>query len=112
MRKRLADAQEKVKRRRADLETRRQKLLQSLSEIKVYLIEALANHGDSLTFLKPNEYINIILTTDEGFPVFSDGGESRALREVISVQKTAVSDYKAGRVTLDAFKQKVLQYSN
>ena len=112
MRRRLADAQEKVKKRREEFEAQRQKLLQSLSEIKVYLIEALANHGDSLTFLKPNEYINIILTTDEGFPIFPDEGESRALREVVSVQKSVVSDYKGGRLNLDAFKQKVLQYSN
>ncbi len=110
LRKKLFEAQEKVKKRREEMEARRQKLLQSLEEVKGYLIEALANHGDSLTTVKPNEYINIVFTTDEGFPLFNEEGGMRASRQVVSVQKSWISDYKAGRLTLDAFKQKVLQY--
>ncbi len=111
MRKRLAEAQERVKKRREEFEAQRQKLLQSLAEVKVYLIEALANHGDSLTTVKPGEYINIILTTDEGMPLFSDEAGTRATRQVISVQKSWITDYKAGRLTMEAFKQKALQYT-
>jgi hypothetical protein len=111
VRKRLFEAQEKVKQRREEMEARRQKLLQSLSEVKVFLIEALANHGDSLTTVKPNEYINIIFTTDEGFPMYSEGSSSRSVRQVVTVQKSWITDYKAGRLTMEAFRQKALQYN-
>jgi hypothetical protein len=36
----------------------------------------------------------------------------RGQREIISVQKSTITDYKAGRLTLDGFKAKVLVYSN
>jgi hypothetical protein len=107
LRKKLADAQERVVKRREELAAKRAKFLEQLAQIKVYLIEAIANHGDSLTHVKPNEYITIIITTDEG-----DFFSQRSQREVISVQKSAVMDYKTGKLTLDAFKQKVVNYNN
>ncbi len=110
MRKRLFEAQEKVKQRREQSEQERQKLMEDVAQAKVYLIEALANHGDSLTTVKPNEYINLVITTDGGNMVFAGFDEPSPRREVISVQKSVITDYKAGRLSLDAFKQKVLQY--
>ncbi len=106
-RTRLAEAQQRVKERRQQSEQRRQKMLESIEQVKGYLVEAIANHGDSLTHVKPNEYINIVITADGGDFFDSDGR-----REVISVQKSTITDYKAGRLSLDAFKQKVLQYAN
>lgn len=110
LRKRLAEAQERVKKRQAELEQNRAKFREQLAEVKVYLIEALANHGDSLSVVKPNEYINLMITEEGGDSFFS--GDSRSRREIISVQKSVITDYKAGRINLDAFKQKVLDYSN
>jgi hypothetical protein len=107
VKKRLFEAQEKMKVRREEVEQRRKRLLDAVDQLKVYLLEALANHGDSLTQLKPGEYLNIIITSDEmrwGF------GEETAERQVISLQKSWVTDYKAGRLSLDALKQKALQY--
>jgi hypothetical protein len=110
LQKRLAEAQEKVKKRQEELERNRAKFREQLAELKVYLIEALANHGDSLSVVKPNEYINLIMTEEGGDSFFS--GESRGRREIISVQKSAITEYKAGRINLEAFKQKVLDYNN
>jgi hypothetical protein len=110
MRKKVFLAQEKLKQRQAEVEQRRQKFLEALGQAKVQLVEALANHGDSLSFVKPNEYVNLVLTTDEG-EAFLEGSRG-GRREIISVQRSAVSDYKAGKLTLEAFKQKVLQYTN
>ena len=112
LRKRLAEAQEKVKKRQEQLELNQTKFREQLAEVKVYLIEALANHGDSLSVVKPNEYVNLILTDDGGEPFFPGFGEPRDGREVISVQKSAIMDYKAGRLGLDGLKQKVLDYDN
>ncbi len=111
LRKKLAQAQEKVKKRQEALEQRRQKFQEALAQLKVHLVEALASHGDSLTFVKPNEYINLVLSTDIGEAMVLGGGGG-SQRDIVSVQKSVVSDYKAGRLTLEAFKQKVLQYSN
>ena len=111
MRKRLAEAQDKVKRRREESEQERQKLMEAVAQAKVYLIEALANHGDSLTTVKPNEYVNLVLTTDDVNVLFGGTEEPASHRQIISVQKSVITDYKAGRLTLEAFKQKVLQYT-
>jgi hypothetical protein len=114
VRKKLEDLQRNVVKRREMEEVKRKELLERLAQIKIYLIEALANHGDSLTHVKPNEYINLVLTAEDGdkwFKLADSEGES-SHREIMSVQKSVITEYKAGRLTLDAFKQKVLQYSN
>jgi molecular chaperone GrpE (heat shock protein) len=110
LRRRLAEAQERVKKRQEELEQSQARFREQLAEIKVYLIEALANHGDSLSVVRPNEYLNLVIAEDGGEGFFSNGSHGR--REVISVQKSVITDYKAGRINLEAFKQKVLDYSN
>lgn len=114
LRKKVAEAQEKVKKVREDSEANRAKFLQSLGEIKSFLIEALANHGDSLTTVKPNEYITLVIMLDDFGDMNWYGGDAtgdRAHEEVVSVQKSWITDYKAGRLTLEAFKQKAIQYA-
>ncbi len=114
LRKKVFEAQEKVKKAREDAEANRAKFLQSLGEIKSYLIEALANYGDSLTTVKPNEYVTLVITLDDFGDsnwAATDASGGRTHEEVISVQKSWISDYKAGRLTLDAFKQKAIQYA-
>jgi len=78
---------------------------------KVFLMEAMANHGDSLTVVKPGEYVNLVII-DGGTHWFGDDSGDRAQREILSVQKSVITDYKTGKLTLDAFKQKVLNYAN
>ncbi len=114
LRKKVAEAQEKVKKVREDSEANRAKFLQSLGEIKSFLIEALANHGDSLTTVKPNEYITLVIMLDDFGDMnwsVGDATADRAREEVVSVQKSWITDYKAGRLTLEAFKQKAIQYA-
>ncbi len=103
LRKKIDAAVAKAQRTRETAEADRQKLLQKLTEAKGYLTEALANYGDSLTTVRPGEYINLVLMTDN-----LDGNERP---QVISVQKSWITEYKAGKFTMDGFKQKVLQYS-
>lgn len=111
LREKLEDLQEKVKRRSAEEEARQAKLREHLAQLKVYLIEAIANHGDSLTVLKPDEYLNLVIV-GEGSRWFGSDPGDRAPREIISVQKSAIADYKSGRLSLNALKQKVLTYEN
>jgi hypothetical protein len=108
LRKKIDEYQAMLKKSREDADVDREKFLKSLNEIKGYLIEALANYGDSLTTVKPNEYINLILSTDN---FDTDFGRRKPQHDVISAQKSWITDYKAGRLSLEGFKQKVLQYT-
>jgi len=112
LKKSVAQAQEQVKKRREYLEQQNQKMQELIGALKGHLVDALANYGDSLTTIKPNEYINIIISTDsEDWDPLPDSNVQRASKQILSVQKSTVADYKAGRLTLDAFRQKVLQYN-
>ena len=113
LRNKLSELQEKVKQRGAEEEARQAKFRESLSQLKVFLMEAMANHGDSLTVVKPGEYVNLVIV-DEGsrWVGFGDDSVDRAQREILSVQKSVITDYKTGKLSLEAFKQKVLNYVN
>jgi len=111
LRHKLSELQEKVKQRGAEEEARQAKFREGLSQLKVFLMEAMANHGDSLTVVKPGEYVNLVIV-DEGNRWFGDDSGDRAQREILSVQKSVITDYKTGKLSLEAFKQKVLNYVN
>ena len=99
-----------MKKSREQAAANRQKFLESLKELRAPLIEALANYGDSLTQVKPGEYINLILSTQDALDIM-DYGPAKTRHDIISAQKTWITDYKAGRISLDTFRQKVLQYT-
>lgn len=103
LRQQLEKIQQRAKQAREQVEANRQKLAQALTEVQGHLIETLANYGDSITTVKPDEYVNLVLVSDE---FDSKSGRS----DVISARKSWITDYKAGRLTLEAFKQKVIQY--
>jgi F0F1-type ATP synthase assembly protein I len=107
LKKKLSALQEKAKKRQEEFEARKAKFRANLEQVKGVLIEALANHGDSLTTVKPHEFINLVIV-DEGGGWLANDADGR--REIISVQKSIISEYKAGRLTLEEFKQKVLNY--
>jgi hypothetical protein len=111
LRRKLAELQDRVKQRGEEDEARQAKFRESLSQLKVFLMEAMANHGDSLTVVKPSEYVNLVIV-DEGNHWFGDDSGDRAQREILSVQKSVITDYKTGKLSLEAFKQKVSNYVN
>jgi hypothetical protein len=112
LRKKVAEAQEKVKRSREDAEANRAKYQAALAQIKGYLLEALANYGDSLTTVKPNEYISVVFMTGASdMADVMDESSPRSRQQIVTVQRSWITDYKAGRLTLDAFRQKALQYN-
>jgi hypothetical protein len=85
----------------------------NLEKAKLQLIETLANYGDSLTTVQSGEYINLILTANNyNIGLYVRGAGHQSTHEVISARKSWITDYKAGRLSLEGFKQKVLQYSN
>jgi hypothetical protein len=68
-----------------------------------------------MTMLAEEEYLNLIIEPSsslEQYGVFLGGqSDSAAARtETLTVRKSWISDYKAGRLTLSQFKQKALAY--
>jgi hypothetical protein len=103
LRKKIDNLQNKMKKHQEDEQESLRKYQQSIEEIKTYLIESLANYGDSLTVVKPEEYVNLVL--------LSNTPAMQAKKaEALCARKSWITDYKSGKLSLDAFKQKVLQY--
>jgi len=111
LRQKLSELQEKVRERGAEEEARQARFRESLSQLKAFLVEAMANHGDSLSVVKPGEYVNVVLV-DEGNRWFVDEAGDRVQREILSVQKSVITEYKTGKLSLEAFKQRVVNYVN
>ena len=81
---------------------------QALDGLKELLVDTLARYGDSLSVVKPDEYVNLVLHA----PVLalSASREQNVGRNVgiISARKSWITDYRAGRMTLDEFRKKVI----
>ena len=67
------------------------------------LVDILAKYGDSLSFVKPDEYINLVIYT----PSLMDISGRQQRVDVISARKSWITDYKAGRMTLEEFREKI-----
>ena len=80
------------------------------NKIKQALVEAVANHGDSLSHLKPNEYLNLMLVEDSGHPwtIGHHGNESRPV--VLSVKRSDISAYRTGSIDMSEFSARVMEY--
>ena len=102
----LAEVQEKGRKIRDEYSANWQKLRQTIAEIQIPLIDTLANYGDSLSAVQSEEYINLALIIVDEFDF-----NSKKQLDIITARKSWIADYKAGRLTLDEFRQKVLQYN-
>jgi hypothetical protein len=107
LKKKAEELQAKMQKRREEDQAKKEKMLRDMAEIKSRIIESLANYGDSFTTIKPDEYINFVLTPGSGFSIEIEPSSYSA----ISIKRSWIADYKAGKLTLDSFKQKALNYS-
>jgi ribosomal protein S17E len=104
----MEEYRKKAKQNREEAKAKHEEYLKNLSKTKDNLIEALASYGDSMTTVKPHEYINLVLATDDP----SIPWDQRPRHDVISAQKSWIADYRAGKLTLDAFKAKLIRYAD
>ena len=87
-----------------------QPFLQALDSVREPLANALAQYGDSMYAVKPDEYINLVFQKSPAYLSSLSGMPgSEYGTEVISVRKSWITDYKAGKMTLEEFRKKVLQ---
>jgi len=101
--------------RQADVKARIERMQARTDTLKKHLVEALANHGDSMTIVGEDEYLNLILEPDSSpglmaGVVFGVRNSAAVRSETLTVRKSWITDYKAGRLTMAEFKQKVLRY--
>jgi hypothetical protein len=106
---------ENRKRRKEEAEERLKAYRNRIAAATKQLIAALANHGDSMTLLADEQYINLILTTGprHAWPVLIDeapSGPRVPEAQVVSVKRSWIRDYKAGRISLAQLEAKVLRY--
>ncbi len=105
----LQQLQEQSKKRRAEMEERRKELISRLGQVTADLKDALARYGDSLSIVKPEESVTIILSDDRNFR-WGDG-EANSICHVLTVKKSLVTDLKAGKITREEFDRRVVDYS-
>ena len=75
--------------------------------IKEELIEVIAAHGDSLSQLKQDQFINLVLKDQCGhFGWRADNTE----QTVLSVRKSDVSAYRSGQITMDQLRERFVEY--
>ena len=88
-------------------EEQKAKTAKEREAIKQELIGVVAVHGGSLTQVKENEFINLILR-DQCRPfVWNDSKDERT---VLSVKKADISAYRSGQITLDQLKSRFIEY--
>jgi len=88
-----------------------QPFLQALDSVRTPLVDTLAQYGDSMYAVKPDEYINLVFQKSPAYApslLLSAPGSVYGT-EIISVRKSWITDYKAGKMTLEEFRKKVLQ---
>jgi hypothetical protein len=79
--------------------------LQALDSAREPILDTLIKYGDLMHFVKPEEYINLVFQVSPMALL----NASRRGTEVISVRKSWITDYNAGRITRDEFRKKVPQ---
>jgi len=99
-----------AERARNNSETKEVKFLRCPTEIKIGLLNALADYGDLLTTVKPDEFISPILEmrNSDGNTDVSDLGKRHG---ILSVQKLWITDYKAGKLSMEDLHQKFFESS-
>lgn len=85
----------------------KEKTAKEREAIKKELIDVVAVHGSSLTQVKENEFINLILRDNcEAF----NWNDSEDSRTVLSVKKSDLSAYRSGQITKEQLKSRFIEY--
>ena len=88
-------------------EEQKAKTAKEREAIKQELIGIVAVHGGSMTQVKENEFINLILR-DQCRPfVWNDSKDERT---VLSVKKADISAYRSGQITMEQLKSRFIEY--
>lgn len=123
--------EERLEKRKAELKEQRERLLRLRQRLEEELVQVAAQHGDSLTQVRPEEFVNFVLASgpeamalefgvtagtrekpeksQKSKEMRLDGGASAGTR-VLSVRKSDILAYKNGSLGLEQFKDRFLRY--
>jgi hypothetical protein len=108
---RAEKAKQKLEQRRAAAQKQREALQGRVEQVKVSLKDTLASHGDSLTIVRPAEWVTFVIAGDRGgFGLLEERGDDDVCH-VLAVQKSTVTDLKAGKISREEFDRRVSEYS-
>jgi len=107
IRERIARLKVRLQETREKTEEQRTRAEKERTVLREELFRVIATHGDSLTHVKDNEYINLILK--ESCEPFG-WNASDARQTILSVRKTDVRAYRSGELTLDQLRSKFIEY--
>ena len=116
LRSRLAEAHGRAaptpRRWLEELEERNEELAAELLVMQERLVDVLARHGDSLTQVRPDEFVTVVLRpSPSGHPL--PGRGSRAARvedRVVSLRKAAITGFKTGEMSEGELRETALVY--
>ncbi|MFQ5741690.1 MAG: hypothetical protein ACE5JX_22045 [Acidobacteriota bacterium] len=112
IRKRLQELEKRLAERKKENARRGRKFDQLMTRTREDLIEAVAKHGGSLSVVKPNEFVTLILTSEGSSRRSGRWGQTAKSATVVSVPKSEIARYNAGQITLKALKDAVFTYDN
>jgi len=100
----LQEALQESEQSQAEMEQREQKIQDAI-------VSALAQHGDSLSAIQPDEYVSLIFLSDSrGLDSFVSPRQNRSGARVVSIQVSQLSEFKRGALTLDQLRESLVQY--
>lgn len=108
---RIEKMQQKLEQRRAEAKKQQELLLSRVQGLKGGLKDALANFGDSLTIVKPEEWVTVVISGGGGgFKMWESGDQDESCH-VIAVKKSMVTDLKAGKISREEFDRRLTDYN-
>ncbi len=119
-----ADIKQEIDRLKKELAETREQAEANRRRLEDALVDVLSRYGDSLTQLRPDEYVNLIISAKSGFGGFIfpeiewgsagfsvGGGASDDHSDMIlTVKMSDIRDYRAGRIDQAAFTGRIRKY--
>jgi hypothetical protein len=105
--KRVARIKTNLRKVREESEEQKENADVERKAIKQELINVVAVHGDSLTQVKENEFINLVLRDRCDRFGWSDEESSQT---VLSIRKSDITAYRSGQLTLEQLKSSFVEY--
>ena len=95
------------------LELRQARMQEWVKQLSERLRDVLVKHGDSLTVVKPSEYITFVLNGGGNRMGFLRDleGQASASHHILTIQKGQILEYKKGTLSLEELKAKIIEYT-
>ena len=119
-----AEIKQEIQKLKQELAESRAKAEENRRRLQDSLVDVLSRYGDSLTQLRPDEYVNFVVSSSSGLggfvlPDFAWGStgintgsrsSDDAFDMIMTVKVSEIRAYRAGSIDLATFKSRIQQY--